>query len=170
MAVNRAHGPAEGGPLFGKRLVVHHVLGAAGDLQRVAVDDGGEVIQFVMSPGERAFPVRAFGEFTVAEQRESAEACVVELARQRGADGDGQAVTERARVLLDAGDVARRMPHVVGLIAAKRFEVRLGEESTVGEHDEQRFDGVTLALDVAVALRVRERRGRDPEDAVVEDV
>jgi hypothetical protein len=69
-----------------------------------------------MGCGHRGFPVGAFREFAIAEEREDAEVAPVFLARDRAADGNRQAVTQRASVLLDAGDLARGMADEVGVV------------------------------------------------------
>ena len=55
-------------------------------------------------------------------------------------------------------------------VVAERFEVCFGKKSAIREHDIERLDRVTLALNVSVAVRIAEGFGRDAEDAVVEDV
>jgi hypothetical protein len=52
--------------------LLHHVAGAAADLQRVAVNDRREVVEVVMRGGHGGLPVRAFGQFAVAQQGEHA--------------------------------------------------------------------------------------------------
>jgi len=48
VAVHDAHGPAERAPFFVERFVAADVAGMAGDLQRVVVNDGREVVEVVM--------------------------------------------------------------------------------------------------------------------------
>ncbi len=62
------------------------------------------------------------------------------------------------------------MADVVRVVATEGFEIGLGKKATVGEHDEERLDTVTLALDVAVAPWIEARSGRDAKDAIIEDV
>ena len=51
--------------------------------KRVVVEDGGEVVELVMRGGHGGFPVGAFGQFAVAQQREDAVAGLVHLPGQR---------------------------------------------------------------------------------------
>ena len=124
VAVDGAHVPAERAKFLVERLVAAHVAGVAGDLQRVVVEDRGEVVELVMGGGHRGFPVRTLGQFAVAQQREHAIRRGIHLAGQRHADADRQAVAQRAGVHLDARNFARRMADERRLVAAERFQLR----------------------------------------------
>ena len=68
------------------------------------------------------------------------------------------------------GHLARGMADEVRPVVAERLQLGFGEEAAVGQDDEERLDRVALALDVAVAVAVRERLRRDAQHAVVEHV
>ena len=74
VTVHGADGPAERAPFFVERFVAHHVARVAGDLERVMVENGHQVIQLVMRGGEARFPIRAFGQFAITQQCEHPEA------------------------------------------------------------------------------------------------
>src|SRR5436190_15490956 len=73
VAVHSAHLPTERREFFIQGFVGADVASMTGDLERIVINNGRQVIQSVMSCGHRGFPIGAFGQFAVAEQRENAE-------------------------------------------------------------------------------------------------
>jgi hypothetical protein len=58
--IDFAHVPAERTPLVGHRCGTHHVLRAAGDLERIVIEDGDEIVELIVRGGHAGFPVGAF--------------------------------------------------------------------------------------------------------------
>ncbi len=166
--VHLTHRVAEGAQLVAQWLEGAHRLGLATDLQPVAIDDHHQVVQPMVRCGERGFPVRPFGQLSIAHENEGPIRAPGELCGDRRSYSERQPVTERTRVLLDAAHVSRGMADVVRLVATDGGEVRHREEAAVGQHDVECLHRVTLAHHEAVAVRIIDGLRRDLEDRVVE--
>src|ERR1700728_1118571 len=77
---------------------------------------------------------------------------------------------QRAGVLLNSGNFASRVSDEMRLIGAKRFKLRLREETPIGQHDVERFDGMSLALDISITIRIGEGIGGNPQYPVVQHI
>ncbi len=66
VAVGLAHFPPEGAPFVGEGFEGQGFRDGSEALDFVEVDDGGEVIEFVVRGEKNGFPVGAFVAFTVA--------------------------------------------------------------------------------------------------------
>ena len=96
VALLALHIPAEGGEFFVYWIDVHDVCGAAVDLQAVVIDEGDHMIKAIVGSGHRCFPNLAFFDLTVAQKRVHIAVALVELFRERHADGSRNAGAERA--------------------------------------------------------------------------
>jgi hypothetical protein len=55
-------------------------------------------------------------------------------------------------------------------VLAKRFQLCVGEETAIRQHDVKRLDGMSLALHVPVAGWIFKGLRRNAQDSVVQDV
>ena len=150
---------------------VRDAVGPAVGGAEVVDDDRGQAVE-AEAPGERdRLVVGALGELAVAQDADHARsAASLRAQRERAADGDRQAVAERAARDLDARDqrgvgmvperASRSVPNVGELV--DRDEALGGEHGVVGRRP------VALREQQAVALGIVGRLRRHVEDAVVE--
>ena len=96
--------PAEGGELAVDRVHVQDLLGGAGLLEVVAVDDQREVVELILGGRGGGLPVLALVELAVAGHDVGVIALLVDPGRQRMADADREPLAERAGRRLDAGE------------------------------------------------------------------
>jgi hypothetical protein len=75
--------PVERAVLVGERLERHHVLGAAVDLDHVAVDDAGEIVELELGGGHHRLPMEAALVLAVARDDVGAVVLAVHLRRER---------------------------------------------------------------------------------------
>ena len=126
VAVDAQGVPAERAPLVGDGLGAQHARGGAVGLQRVDVDDRGEVVQAVVGGLQRGLPGRALVELAVGEQVVDAGRVALVAQPERHPGGDGEAVAERAAGDLHARRVGRhaghRQPGAVGAVGRELLD------------------------------------------------
>ena len=106
-----------------------------------------------MRRGHRRLPVAAFLQLPVPGDDEGAPRRAIDAGGERGADGDGQAVAERAGVGLDAGQlVAIRVAVQPRQRRHEGVELGLGKEAGGGERGVEDRRAVALAEDAAIAI------------------
>lgn len=153
VAVDPLRVPAEGLPFRREGL-------EAGDLGRwavgllvVDVDDADQVVELPMRGGERRLPRRALAELAIGEQVVDESAGPLALQPEAEADGDGEAMSQRAAADLDARGVARHRGHgQATVIAAVGLELLLGQDTSL---DQRRVESDRVVPDreqEAVAL------------------
>ena len=164
VARNGQHVPTEGGPALLLRILLHDVLGAAADLQAVAVHERAQVIELVVAAAHGALPDRALGKLAVAHDGVDAVVAAIHLAGKRHPDGHGQAVTQRARVHLDALELVVGVADVgaaeLGEAGLDVVEVQI---ALVAEHRVVGLHGVALGEHEAIAVGIVDGLGRNVE-------
>src|SRR5216117_354581 len=158
VAVDLEDGPPERLPLRDDGLEVHDLRHEIVELDLVVVEDDAEVVERVGGPAElrrrhRRLPHLPLLDLAVAEDAVDARRSGAELEPERHAERDRQALAERARRRLDAGQGGP-----VGMALEPRAE--LAERDELGfvevarpRHDRvERGDGVALGEDDAVPI------------------
>ena len=120
MAVDALGVPAELGEAGVDRLDGHDVIGVAVDAHLVAVDDGDEVAQLEVPGRHRRLPHLSLGQLSVAEHAPGAVVTPAHSPPEGDADGDREAVPERAGAEVDARDLAH-----VGVVTESATEPRV---------------------------------------------
>ena len=161
--------PAESAELVGERLDVVGLGDARALLQRVAIDDQSQIGELVVPGGHRRLPIAALLQFAVAGDDEDAKVRLVDLPGDGDADGDRQAVAERAGVGLDAGDIV-----AVGMAVEHRHRLHVGrepierDEAGFSERRIERAARMALAEDQPVAAGVARRLRVDAQHAEIQ--
>jgi hypothetical protein len=154
VAVDLVYVPAEGTPARRHRREREHVVGVAEGLLPVQVDQGDEAREPMMRREHRGLPHRALVALRVAQQHEGASRRVLHARRQRGADGEGQPVAERAGREVDPRQDMLGMHAEDAPIPAVAVELRRRQLAAERERGIDRKDGVTFREDEAVPVRV----------------
>ena len=121
------------------------VLGGGALLEVVAVGDHAEVVELELGGGHEGLPVRALLELAVAGQDEDPPRGAVDLGGQGVADGDGQAVPERAGAGLHPGHLgADRVAVEAGVGLDEGVQLGRPQQASRGEGGVQGVGGVPL--------------------------
>ena len=96
---------AEGGQLVGEGLEVVGVGHLGALLKAVAIHHDAQVLQPVVAGRHQRLPVRAFLQLTITHHDKRTARRAVELARERGAHGDRQPMSQWSRAGLDGLDL-----------------------------------------------------------------
>ena len=108
------------------------------------------------------FPDLTLGNFAVAQDRIDAVVLARDLAGQRHADGNGDALAQRAGGHIDAGDVFHfHMAGHMAVDAAEHLEILDREEAAQRQRRVNGGRAVALGHDEAVTLRVMRVLGID---------
>src|SRR5689334_9901012 len=140
MAIDRAHRPSERTEFFIHGLIAANIARVTGDLEGVVVENAYKIVELVMRRGHCSFPIRAFGQFAIAEQSENAMCRIIEFSSDRHPNRNREAMSERAGVHFDARNLACRMPDKRRLVLAKGVQIRIGKKSAIREDDVESLD------------------------------
>ena len=154
--------PAERFKLLVQRLGGHDVLRLAVDLQTVDVDAGAQIVEVVLIGGHHGLPDLTLGDLAVAKNGVDTIILLCDLTGQRHADGDGDALAQRAGGHIDAGDVFHfHMAGHMAVDAAEHLEILDREEAAQRQHRVHGGGAVALGHDEAVTAGVMRVLGID---------
>ena len=145
VAVDADDIPSEGRKARLHGILVHDLLGGAGDLQAVAVHHGAQVVQLVLGGAHGALPDGALGQLAVAHHHIGAGGPLVHLLGQRHADRHRQPVAQGTGIHLDAGQLVVRMADEFAAKLAVLFDDLFDrEEALLGQHRVEGLHAVAL--------------------------
>ena len=153
MPIDSHDPPAEGLVLLGDRLDGHHRVGLAVNLQMIVVQDGHDIVEFVVSRFHGSFPDLSLLLLAIAHNAKDAVREAIEPARERTAYGDAQTLPQRARRTFHARQFQpMRMSLQRRTQASQQSQVQLIEEAGEGQSCIERWSLVSSRPEDAVAV------------------
>ena len=144
VAVAFEHVPVERAIFIGERLERHDVFGAAVDLNEVAIDDRGEVVEFELCAGHHRLPMQSALMLGIRRDDPDVKIFAVHLRAKRHSGALRETFAERTRGRLD-----RRKRNAFGMALKPRSELPQRQQLLDRKVSEVRHRRVANRRDVA---------------------
>ena len=116
--------PAKVRPFVAQRVDGHHFFGVSIDLKAVPVDDGAEIVRFMMCSGHSGFPHASLLLLTVAHDAENTVWLAIHFGGKSHTEGHAQTLSEATRTGFNAWQM-----HLI-----TRMSLQSATQFTQGKH------------------------------------